>query len=163
MKISTKDLTRTALFTAIVCIATMVINIPIPATKGYVNASEVAVFLSAILLPGGLGILAAGIGCALADLILGYTLYAPATLIIKALEASMAILFLRKMKLPTIVAFILGCLFMPLGYFLYETFLYGYQTAAVGALPNLLQGLFGAVAAGIIFPLIKKPAARFFS
>lgn len=163
MKITTRELTRTALFTAIICVATMVINIPVPATKGYVNASEVAVFLAAVLLPGGLGIVASGLGCALADLILGYTLYAPVTLIVKSLEASMAILFFRKFNLPRFVAFILASLFMPLGYFLYEIFLYGYQLAAVAILPNLLQGLFGAIVAGLIFPLIKKSTAHFFS
>lgn len=159
----TKHLVVTALFIAIVCVATMIINVPVPATKGYVNASEVAVFLSAGLLPGFLGLAAAGIGCAMADLILGYTVYAPATLVIKALEAGMAILFMKKFKLPSLAAFVLGSIFMPLGYFLYETVLYGYQTAAVAVLPNLLQGLFGAIVAALIYPALKKPVEKFFS
>lgn len=158
----TKNIVVTALFIAIVTVATLIINIPVPATKGYVNASEITVFLSASLLPGYLGLAAAGIGCALADLILGYTIYAPASLLIKALEAGMAILFVRKFKLPVIASFVLACLFMPLGYFLYETVLYGYPTAAVAVLPNLLQGLFGAIVAGLIYPALKRPSENFF-
>lgn len=159
----TRDLVVTALFIAIVCIATMIINIPIPSTKGYVNASEITVFLSAAILPGWLGLAASGIGCSLADILLGYTHFAPVTLVVKAIEAFMAIVFMRKVKLPSLVSFILASLFMPFGYFLYESILYGYQAAALAVLPNLLQGLFGAIVAGLIFPLLKKPSQKFFS
>ncbi|MDO5301356.1 MAG: ECF transporter S component [Tissierellia bacterium] len=152
----TKVLTRTALFMALVTVATMVVNIPIPATKGYLNASETAVFLSAALLPVPYGIVAAGFGCALADILLGYTYYAPATLIIKAIEAAGAIFLMKRIKLPVVVVFALASLLMPLGYFLYEVMLYGVAAASAAAIPNLLQGLFGAVLAGIIHPVLKS-------
>lgn len=153
-----KLLTRTALFMAIVTVTTMVINIPIPATKGYVNASEIAVFLSAALLPFAYNTFAGGTGCALADILLGYSLYAPATLVIKAIEAFIAFKLLKKFKLNPFVAFGIACIFMPAGYFLYEFGIlrYTYETALAALIPNLLQGLFGAIGAGIVYPFLKK-------
>lgn len=155
-----KLLTRTALFMAIVTVTTMVINIPIPATKGYVNASEIAVFLAAALLPFAYNTAAAGIGCALADILLGYSLYAPATLIIKAVEALIAFKLLKGFKLNPFLAFGIACLFMPVGYFVYEFGILRYTSeAAIAALiPNLLQGLFGTIGAGIVYPFLKKLA-----
>ena len=57
------------------------ISIPLPSGYGYVNLGDGGVFLCAMLLPGGLGAMAAGVGAALADLILGWAVYAPATLL----------------------------------------------------------------------------------
>ncbi|MBQ6891669.1 MAG: ECF transporter S component, partial [Clostridia bacterium] len=48
------------------------ISLPLPSGYGYVNLGDAGVFLCACLLPGGLGALAAGVGAALADLILGW-------------------------------------------------------------------------------------------
>lgn len=153
-----KLLTRTSLFMAIVTVTTMVINIPIPATKGYVNASEIAVFLAASLLPFGYNLAAAGFGCALADLLLNYSLYAPATLIIKAFEALVAFKLIKSTKLKPVVVFIISSLFMPLGYFIYEYLIIRYtKEAAVAAIiPNIIQGLFGAIGAGFTYPILKK-------
>lgn len=153
-----KLLTRTALFMAIVTVTTMVINIPIPATKGYVNASEVAIFLSAALLPFGYNMVAAGIGCALADLLLGYSLYAPATVIIKAFEAFVAYKLFKTGKLNPFIAFFIASLFMPLGYFIYEFGILRYtiETAIAALIPNFIQGAFGAISAGVVFPFLKR-------
>lgn len=151
-----KTLTRTALFTAIICVATMIISIPVPATKGYVNTGEVAVFLSALLLPGSWGVLAAALGSAMADVFLGYTYYAPITLIVKGIEAWIAIKIFKTEKFKTILVLAIASLFMPLGYFIAESFMYGLPPA-VAALPgNIGQGLFGAVVASLIYPLLKK-------
>lgn len=153
-----KLLTRTALFMAIVTVTTMIINIPIPATKGYVNASEIAVFLSAALLPFGYNMAAAGIGCALADLLLGYSLYAPATFIIKSIEALIAYKFIKSFNVKPFIAFLIASLFMPIGYYVYEFFIIRYtmEAAIAALLPNLMQGIFGAVGAGVTYPILKK-------
>ena len=67
-----------ALFAALTCVATMIFTIPLPG-KGYLNTGDCFVILSGCLLGPVYGGLAAGIGSALADLILGYALYAPGT------------------------------------------------------------------------------------
>lgn len=75
-----------AISTALVCIATMFFQVYVPATRGFFNIGESMVFLSALLFGPFVGALAGGVGSMLADIFLGYPYYAPATLIIKAVE-----------------------------------------------------------------------------
>ena len=129
------------------CGATLLLtllSIPLPSGYGYVNLGDAGVFLCACLLPGGLGALAAGVGAALADLILGWAVYAPVTLLIKGLTALLAGLALRRAKKAGLPLSLLCCLLVPLGYFLYETILLTAPVAAVNVLPNALQAAIGA-------------------
>ena len=129
------------------CGATLLLtllSIPLPSGYGYVNLGDAGVFLCVCLLPGGLGALAAGVGAALADLILGWAVYAPVTLLIKGLTALLAGLALRRAKKAGLPLSLLCCLLVPLGYFLYETILLTAPVAAVNVLPNALQATIGA-------------------
>ena len=87
-RISPFKIAVTAIFTALVCIATMMISVYVPGTKGFFNVGESMVFLSALLFGPAVGAFAGGVGSMLADLLLGYPIYAPATLIIKACEGA---------------------------------------------------------------------------
>ena len=78
-KASTFRVVLTALFAALVCVATMTIRIPSP-TGGYLNLGDGIVLLSAFLLGPVYGTLAAGVGSMLADLLSGYPAYALGTL-----------------------------------------------------------------------------------
>lgn len=89
---------------SLVCIATMALTVYVPATRGYFNLGETMVYTVAILFGPYIGALAGGMGSALADLILGYPHYAPATLVIKALEGLVVgYLTRRVLKASTIV------------------------------------------------------------
>ena len=77
----------TSVFTAFVCIATMIFSIYVPATRGFFNIGESMVFLTAILFGPAIGAFAGGVGSALADILLiEYWYYAPGTIIVKACE-----------------------------------------------------------------------------
>ena len=89
-KLSLKKIVLAAMFAALACVATMVINIPIPATGGYINLGDCIVILAGWMLGGAYGAAAGGIGSMLADLIPGYASFAPGTLVIKALMAFVA-------------------------------------------------------------------------
>ncbi|MBE7084765.1 MAG: ECF transporter S component [Clostridiales bacterium] len=138
-----KRLTLTALFCALCCVSTAVVTVPLPAS-GYFNTGDVFVLLSAWCLGPIYGVLSASIGSALGDLLLGYALYAPATFVIKGLNAFLACFvcwglkkFIRKPSLdflPRILSATIGELVMIVGYFLFESILYGF----FGAIPNLL-------------------------
>ena len=86
----------TAVFTALVCVVTMIFSIYIPATQGFFNVGESMVFLSAILFGPFVGAFAGGFGSMLADLLLGYPHYAPATLIVKACEGAVVGALMKK-------------------------------------------------------------------
>lgn len=84
----TLKLALTALFTALVCIATIMFTVYVPATRGFFNMGETMVYTSALILGPVAGGFAGGIGSMMADLLLGYSYYAPATLVIKACEGA---------------------------------------------------------------------------
>lgn len=141
------------------CGATLLLtllSIPLPSGYGYVNLGDAGVFLCAALLPGGLGALAAGVGAALADLILGWAVYAPVTLLIKGLTALLAGLALRRAKKANLPLSLLCCLMVPLGYFLYEMVLLTAPVAAVNVLPNAFQAIVGAALGTLVGKQLKR-------
>ena len=141
------------------CGATLLLtllSIPLPSGYGYVNLGDGGVYLCAMLLPGGLGALAAGVGAALADLILGWAVYAPVTLLIKGLTALLAGLALRKAQKAAIPLALLCCLLVPLGYFLYEAILLTVPVAAVNILPNAIQAAIGASLGTLVGRHLKR-------
>ena len=81
-----KRIVLAALLAALVYVATTIITIPSP-LKGYLNLGDCMVLLAGWMLPVGYGLLAAGLGSALADVGAGYFTYAPATFVIKGLMA----------------------------------------------------------------------------
>lgn len=150
MHMRIKRMVLTALMGAMVCVATMVIKIPSP-LGGYLNIGDGIVLLCGWL-PGGIyGILAAGLGSALADLLGGYMLYAPATLVIKGGMALVTFLVFKLLhtragRLPAqIIGGVLAEALMILGYYVFEGFLYGFLPAAVNIPANGVQGGVGVI------------------
>lgn len=145
-KVVTK-IVLTALFAALTYVATSIIRIPTLGTNGYVNIGDTLVLLSAWLIGGVYGGLAAGIGSALADLLAGYGTYVPGTFVIKfamAIVAYLIFVALKKVNVNKVVGYIVGGvvaeLIMVFGYFLYESTLLGYGLAAAGSIPsNFIQ------------------------
>lgn len=148
---------------ALTCVLTMVVRIPTP-TKGYLNLGDCAVLLSGWLLGPLYGSIAGGVGSALADLLSGYPVYAPGTLIIKAAMALIgslfSALFRRKEKARPRTGCFVGAvvaeLFMTAGYYFYEAVMIGegFAAAFAGVLGNAVQGLVGAAGAYILIGLL---------
>lgn len=82
----TKEVAMVGLFAALICVATIILKVDIPQTKGYFNVGDSMVFLTSLLLGQRVGGLAGGLGSMLADIILGAPWYAPGTFIIKGIE-----------------------------------------------------------------------------
>lgn len=87
-----KKETQAAVFAALICAATLAVQIPTPMTGGYVNVGDCFVLVSAWCLGPWYGFAAGGIGSMLADLLSGYAHYIPGTLLIKGLMATVAAL-----------------------------------------------------------------------
>ncbi len=146
--LNVRKLVAAALLAALACAATF---ISIPYGIGYLNLGDCIVLLCGWLLGPVYGALAGGIGPMLADIFMGYYVYVPATFAIKAL---MAVVAHFAVKIPTskrLAASVFGGVcaetVMVLGYFLYETVLYGVGSAVPGLLLNSIQGLAGIVCA----------------
>ncbi len=157
----TKRIVTAALLAALCCIATMIIKIPSP-LKGYLNLGDCVVLLSGWLLPPFYGFLAAGLGSALADIFSGYTLYAPATFIIKGLMALTAFYLFRSLqnKIRPLSARIISALvaeiIMIFGYYIFEGFLYGFIPSLINMPANIMQGILGLILGVFLIRKLEK-------
>jgi uncharacterized membrane protein len=161
-----RKLINSSLMAALVVVGTMVIRIPTP-TKGYIHIGDSIVYLCGILLGPLYGAVAAGLGSLLADVLAGYVVYAPATLVIKFIDAMIAgLIYLQLTKNDAsggkkLAAFSLavfgGGLIMVSGYLAFETFLYGFPTAVLSVVPNIVQAVGGGVLlAPVLFVLDRQ-------
>lgn len=91
-------LTQAAVFTVLVYVATIAVQIYQPATGGYFNVGESMIYLAALLSTPVVAGIAGGVGAALADLSTGYGIFAPGTLVIKFIEGYVAGILVRKLR-----------------------------------------------------------------
>ncbi len=92
------NVVRVSIYTALVLVATIVLQVYTPATRGYFNLGEAAIYVVATLSTPFTAGLAAGVGSALADLITGYGVFAPGTLVIKFAEGFLASLLISNFR-----------------------------------------------------------------
>lgn len=160
-KATTHRLILTAVLAALTCVATM---LHIPTVNGYANLGDCLVLVCAWTLGPVYGTLAAAIGSALADIILSYVIYAPATFVIKGLMALSAyfvyILLSSPLKLSKIISLILGAIsaeaVMILGYFAFECILYGAGGGLASILTNAMQGVVGAIGGVLLRNVLSR-------
>jgi Predicted membrane protein len=113
----------------------MSFTVYIPSTKGYFNIGEAMIYTAAILFGPLIGAFAGGVGSMLADILLGYYYYAPATLVVKAIEGFVVGFLSRKTRasagtytkfklraFTTITGVLLGVLIISLGTLYYSGF-----------------------------------------
>ena len=153
----TKSLVTYGVFIALTTVMTMIIQIPAPASVGYLNLGDMVIFLAAFIFGKKGGFLVGGLGSALADILLGWGVYAPITFVAKGLEGLVAATLFETTwgrKRPIIPAAI-GGVVMAAGYYGAEIFMYGAKAALVNFPANVMQGLFGAVAAAILYSVLK--------
>src|SRR5699024_1640356 len=86
----TQTMVKYSMLVGLTIVMTMIIQIPTPATNGYLNLGDMVVFMGALILGRKGGLLVGGIGSSMADLLLGYSHYAPITLMVKGLEGYIA-------------------------------------------------------------------------
>ncbi len=179
----TKKLVQTAMFTALVLLATFVFKIQTPVI-GYIHLGDAFVLLAGIILGPVSGGLAAGLGSALSDFVGGYMIWCPGTFVIKFLTAFTAAKIYQGINRfysnnryhlsQTVIAGIAGETLMVLGYFLYNILIVmfgngnfsadGFSEAvvvSVAEIPfNVIQGTAGIAIASVLLPIFNKIANR---
>lgn len=141
-----------AVLAATVTVATM-LHIPLPGLRIYFNLGEGIIYTIAILLGGRYGGACGGIGAALADILLGYPLWAPLTLAIKGVEGYIVG---RLSSRGHILAMAAGAAIMIAGYTTSAGVLYGWKVAPVEFITDIAQTGIGAAFAMIFVPILKK-------
>ena len=163
VKTNTKNIVLCALFTALITLSTMVIQIPMP-VSGYVNLGDVFILVCVFVLSPLYSVLAAGFGSMFADLLSGYVIFAPATLIIKATMAMMAHLVFKAVYksfknkfVATLISGIVAELIMVAGYFLYSCLIMSEGLVAATSIPgNLIQGAIGVFGGLTIISILDR-------
>ena len=141
-------LARSGIMAALVAAATFVVQIPNPATGGYINFGDIMIFASSFLFGPVVGGFAGAVGASIADLASPYAYYAPYTFVIKGIEGIIAgiISNQRSIKRDTIAVALAGSE-MVTGYFLAQAFVLQLGVpAALTEVPwNVSQIIVGAV------------------
>jgi len=154
------------LFAALGCAATMVLQVPSP-TGGYMNLGDAVVILGAWMLGPVYGAIAGGVGPAMADLLSGYAVYVPGTLVIKAVMAVLAALLYRALgKRGLIICAAAAEAVMVAGYWLFDALLTALSSgadfglclagSAAGIPSNLVQAVFGAAASTLLALALRR-------
>mgnify|MGYP000040351930 FL=1 len=149
----TKELCIHGLLIALVAVCTMVFQIPVSATQGYVHLGDSMILLVGVFFGARYGMVAGGIGSALADVLSGYSHWAPFTLIIKGLMgwligkiASGAGSSAKFYTGRNLLAAVVGVAWMVFGYFIGGGILKSSFAVAATSIPeNIVQGVAGAV------------------
>lgn len=167
-RVDARMLALTGLFAALGCVGTMVLQIPSP-TGGYLNLGDTVVILGAWMLGPVYGAVAGGVGPAMADLLSGYAVYVPATLVIKVVMALTAALLYRALgkRWPALCA-AAAEVPMVVGYWLFDALLAHLSSgtafalclagSAAGVPSNLVQALFGAAASTLLAIALRRDA-----
>jgi uncharacterized membrane protein len=159
-----------AVFTALVCVATVVFVLPIPATKGYFNLGEIVIYVAALLFGPFVGGFAGGVGAALADVINGFSQFAPGTFAIKLIEGLIVGFIGRRATSNTkkavaisLIAIVIGGLEMIAGYFAYEVGVISVPPLdALGEIPlNAVQMIVGLAFAVPIANIVRRVFPQF--
>ena len=148
-KLDGKTIAVLAVMIAVVTVFTLAVRVPIPATQGYINFSDVAIYFAAFAFGPWVGFIAGGVGAGLADVMGGYASFALLTFFAHGLEGLVAgYLGGRTNSLPRLLlGWAAGTIVMVAIYFLGEAFIMGLGPAAAAAeIPaNIIQNVAGAV------------------
>jgi uncharacterized membrane protein len=150
-------LTRAAIMAALVAVATFLVQIPNPATKGYFNVGDIMIFVSALTFGPAVGGFAGSVGSAISDIAGGYGYFAPFTFVIKGVEGSLVGLISNKSSvLRDGIAVIVAGSEMVAGYFFTEVFLYGMPFALTEVPGNISQIVVGGLVGIPLAVLLRK-------
>jgi len=136
-----------AIMIAVTTVFTVIPKIPIPGTEGYVNLSDVAITFCAVAFGPVVGLVAGGVGTALADFMGGYGQWAGITLLAHGFEGFLIGAIARQGKRWSILlGWALGALFMVATYYVGEALVFtGWKPALIGVPFNLMQAAVGGL------------------
>lgn len=149
-KKNTRLLCTSAIFTALVFVLTAYLHIP--TNNGYIHVGDGIIYLAACLLPWPYAMAVGACGALLADCLTGFAVWAPASVVIKALTA---LLFTAKGKrimcMRNRIMLLPAAVLCAGGYYLYESILYGNWIASLTGLPGSLTQ---SVTSSILFVVL---------
>lgn len=165
-KFSARFLCTTAIMAALICVMTMVVQIPIP--LGYAHLGDAFILLTVLFVGKRSGIWAGGIGSALADLLTGFTNWVLPTFLIKSLMALFVGMIAYKkdhtctlFSARALVACVIGMAWMVVGYTVAGAILYGGIAQGLASTPGLaVKGILNLAICYGVGALFEKAKIR---
>lgn len=156
-----KQMTLTAVLTAMTVAMSLLVIIPVPATKGFVTLCEVGIYATAILFGNPMGAVVGGTSGFLIDLLSGHPEWCLFSLVIHGAQGA-AVGFLtpeHKTIKTTIFPLLVGSVIMIVGYYFATALLFGLAAGLASIFGNIVQVGFGMVVTlSIVESLVKfKP------
>ena len=137
----------TGILSALVFVVTAYLHIP--TYNGYVHCGDGFIFIAACLLPTPYAVVVGALGAMLADVLTGFAIWAPGSMVIKGL---LALLFTCKSKkivtARNLMMLLPAALVSAGGYYLYEALITGSLLASLAGIPG---SLVQAAASSIVF------------
>ena len=137
----------TGIFTALVFVVSAYLHIP--TNKGYIHVGDGLIYLVACVLPWPYAMVVGAGGAFLADCLTGFAVWAPGSVIIKALTV---LLFSSKkdkvINLRNSLAVLPATIVCAGGYYLYESLIYGNFVSPLAGIPASITQ---SVASAIVF------------
>lgn len=156
-RFSTRTIAVTGVMLAVIFVMTRSITISI-GPGGFVHMGDIAIYVAAFLFGPLVALIAGGLGTSLADVSLGYGVWAPGTLVIHGIQGLVAGAIAWRGGLNRMItAGIVGGVILVVGYFLYMLIFIpvgvldadegksAFATAAAAVWPNTFQVMFGAI------------------
>lgn len=130
-----KRMCLSGIFASLVFVVTAYLHIP--TYNGYVHVGDGFIFLAACLLPMPYAVFVGATGAMLADVLTGFAIWAPGSMVIKAL---VAMLFSCKgtkiLSLRNLLMLIPAAVISIAGYYFYEVIITGSFTASLAGIPG---------------------------
>ncbi len=161
-KFGLRDITITGICAALIFVVTFLIKIPVPmtVTGAYINLGDTIIYIVAFLINPVFAMLAAAIGSALADVLLGAGVYIVPTFIIKGMMGLFCAMINKNESFGRyLIACLVGGVIMVVGYSSFEAVAFGVSVAIANLPYNLIQ-FSGTIIIAVVFykvlPRLKK-------
>lgn len=158
-----RTLATTGIMTALVLGLTL-IHITVTPIGGYVHLGDIVIYFTAFAFGPWAGLIAGGLGTGLADVVSGYAIFAPLSLVVHGLQGFVAgwIATRGSHPLRLVAAVIVGGIILVGGYFAGEALVpvLGGLAVAVSEVPfNLVQAAFGSLG-GAVYAAVSRAYPR---
>ncbi len=158
-----RTLATTGIMTALVLGLTLV-HIGVTPAGGYVHLGDIAIYFTAFAFGPVAGLIAGGLGTGLADVVSGYAIFAPLSLVVHGLQGLVAGWIARESVSAGRLALgvVIGGLIIVGGYFAGEALVpvFGGPAVAVSEVPlNVVQAAFGALGA-VVYGAVARAYPR---
>lgn len=146
-KLNVRVITYLAMIISVTLVLSLMVIIPVPAANGIVTLLDAGVYFAGLLFGALGGGIVGGLTGLLIDLLSGYSIWAPFSLIIHGLQGYLFGFWIEKFGTkikPLVIGLLLSNLVMVIGYALANEYLYGAGTGLLSIPSNIVQCLFGS-------------------